>query len=34
MCVCVCGILRVYKYTWKHNQLIMTTSITNEYNYL
>ena len=24
-------ILRVYKYTWEHNQLIMTTSITNEY---
>ena len=22
-------ILRVYKYAWEHNQLIMTTSITN-----
>ena len=27
-------ILRVYKYTQEHNQLIMTTSITNEYTSL
>ena len=28
------SILRVYKYTREHNQLIMTTSITNEYTSL
>ena len=28
------SIRRVYKYTWEHNQLAMTTSITNDYTSL